>query len=85
MRLKIKKGDSLETEIVSGNRNLLGPHHAVELEPFGVSPYEFTMSGSWKDGKSDKYRQSYSFVPFGLKKIKYEVLKTEKKVNKEKI
>lgn len=85
VRLKIKKGDSLEIEIVSGNRNLLGPHHAVELEPFGVSPYEFTMSGSWKDGKSDKYRQSYSFVPFGLKKIKYEVLKTEKKVNKEKI
>lgn len=69
--VELKKGDRLQVEITSGNRNLLGPHHCIELEPFAVAPVNFTMSGTWKDGKSPDYRESYSFVPFGLERIDF--------------
>ena len=56
-----------EITLYSGNRNLLGPHHhAQEEDPMYVSPRSFELPGSWKDGKSEKERSSYSFVRFGL-------------------
>ena len=59
----LKKGEN-EVEIVLtvGNRNLLGPFHAIDEEPLGVGPYTFERMGSWKDGKSPLLRDSYAFV-----------------------
>ena len=49
-------------ELIVSNRNLLGPHHAMDEEPEFVGPFTYVMSGTWKDGKSTIYRDSYSFV-----------------------
>ena len=51
-------------ELIVSNRNLLGPHHMLaDEEPESVGPYSFELPGTWKDGKSTDYRDSYSFVP----------------------
>lgn len=56
-----------EITLYSGNRNLLGPHHnALEEEPLYAPPRAFELPGTWKDGKSEQERSSYSFVRFGL-------------------
>ncbi len=62
-------------EAVSGNRNLYGPHHYYIAEPYGVAPPCFTFTGTWKDGKSEEYRDSYSFVDFGVTAITITELK----------
>ncbi len=67
----VKPGENtLTVKLTSGNRNLLGPFHCTHAhEPYAVGPDTFTMYGSWRDGKSPLYRDSYSFVPFGLSDI----------------
>ncbi len=64
----IQVGENVaEITLYSGNRNLLGPHHnAKEEEPTYVGPRVFELPGSWKDGKSNMERSSYSFIRFGL-------------------
>ena len=64
----LKKGQNVaQITLYSGNRNLLGPHHNGQWEePAHVAPRVFELPGSWKEGKSDKERSSYSFVRFGL-------------------
>ena len=59
----LKKGEN-EVEIVLtvGNRNLLGPFHTQEEEPFGVGPYTFERIGTWTDGKSPLVCEGYAFV-----------------------
>lgn len=59
----LKKGEN-EVEIVLtvGNRNLLGPFHTQEEEPFSVGPYTFERMGTWKDGKSPLVCDGYAFV-----------------------
>ena len=63
----IKVGENVaQITLYSGNRNLLGPHHNIQEEPHYVAPRTFELPGSWKDGKSEQERSSYSFVRFGL-------------------
>ncbi len=60
----------LKLRVMNGNRNLLGPFHcAADPEPYAVDPGLFDMYGTWKDGKSDLYRDSYSFVCFGITEL----------------
>ena len=62
----VKEHNHISVTLFSGNRNLLGPHHwANSLEPKAISPTNFTMGRSWKDGKSKWYRESYSIISFG--------------------
>ncbi|HHV12519.1 MAG TPA: hypothetical protein GXX75_19785 [Clostridiales bacterium] len=57
----------LRIRLINGNRNLLGPFHcADDPEPYAVYPGLFDMYNTWNDGKSDLYRDSYSFVYFGV-------------------
>jgi len=59
----LKKGENLlEIEITNSLRNLLGPHHHQKAELLSVGPYSFSNEKNWTD--------SYSFIPFGLGKIK---------------
>ena len=56
-----------EITLYTGNRNLLGPHHyGPDEDPSYVAPRMFELPGSWKDGKSEMERSSYSFAKFGL-------------------
>ncbi len=54
--------NEIEITLTIGNRNLLGPFHAIEEEPFSVGPYTFERFGTWKNGKSSILRESYAFV-----------------------
>lgn len=65
-----------EVKIVlrSGLRNLFGPHHyKPDPEPMSVSPYNFEFRGEWKDGKPKDYTDEYHFVPFGIKKLFFNI------------
>ncbi len=60
----------LKLRVMNGNRNLLGPFHcAADPEPYAVYPSLFDMYSTWKEGTSDLYRDSYSFVYFGIQDI----------------
>jgi hypothetical protein len=65
-----KGRNTLKIKLINSNRNLLGPFHcANDHEPYGVSPNTFDMYGTWVNGKSEQYRDSYSFVKFGVEEI----------------
>lgn len=69
-RQYVQEHNQIVVTLFSGNRNLLGPHHwAKEFEPKAINPTYFTMGNSWKNGKSELYRDSYSLVSFGAKLI----------------
>ena len=67
----VSKGqNTLKIKLINSNRNLLGPFHcADDYEPYAVGPGTFDMYGTWINGKSEKYRDSYSFVKFGVDEI----------------
>jgi hypothetical protein len=69
-----KQGANLLTiKLINSNRNILGPFHcANDYEPYGVSPATFDMYGSWENDRSPQYRDSYSFVSFGIDSIDIE-------------
>ena len=55
--------NEIELELTVSNRNLFGPHHTADDEaPQYVGPFTFELPGSWKNGESDRYRSTYSFV-----------------------
>lgn len=59
--------NTIEITLCSSNRNLLGPHHLKDYEEtFDVGPYSYELKGTWINGKSNKERENYSFVRFGL-------------------
>ena len=54
--------NTLEITLTVGNRKLLGPFHAPQQELNYVSPNTFERVGTWKNGKSSAFRDSYAFV-----------------------
>lgn len=63
------QGDNeLVVELCGTNRNTLGPHHHVDLEPYGVGPGQFERNdGDWLDGPGGGgWLEEYAFVRFGL-------------------
>ncbi len=62
------KGENVaRITLYSGNRNFFGPHHYAEYEePIFVGPYAYELTKTWKDGRSELERESYTFVRFGL-------------------
>jgi len=60
----------LKIKIYNSNRNLLGPHHFIDPEPYGLGPDAFTLENQWNGEKCDAYREAYSFVHFGFDEIK---------------
>lgn len=59
----LNKGKNLiEIEITNSLRNLLGPHHFKVIHPEGTGPGTFNDKNAWVN--------YYTFVPFGLGRIK---------------
>jgi hypothetical protein len=59
--------NKLKIVLINSNRNLLGPFHcSSDVEPYSVNPGTFEMRGTWSGSKGRDYRNSYSFVQFGL-------------------
>ena len=68
--VELKKGtNKIALKITASLRNMFGPFHLKANEKDGVSPFSFTMSMSWKDGKSEWFDPAYKTFPFGLEKI----------------
>ena len=60
----VDAGDNKITfEIVTGNRNMLGPHHHPEGESYAVHPKSFGPNGNYSP---DNWRTRYTFVKTGL-------------------
>lgn len=66
----LKNGkNALKITLLSGNRNLLGPHHKPQGEIYSVGPSSFTDKYGWADDKSKPaWTDDYSFVMFGIER-----------------
>ena len=66
----LKNGENeLKIILLSGNRNLLGPHHKPQGELYSVGPSTFTDKYGWADDRSKPaWTDDYSFVKFGIEK-----------------
>lgn len=54
-------------QLLSGNRNLLGPHHRPLGEVYAVGPSTFTDKAGWADDpKLPTWTDNYNFVLFGI-------------------
>jgi len=64
----IKDGDNeIVVRLLSGNRNLLGPHHKPMGESYAVGPDTFTDKNGWSDDPNfESWTDNYSFVKFGF-------------------
>lgn len=57
-------------QMLSGNRNLLGPHHKPEGESYAVGPDTFSDKLGWSDDPNlPTWTDNYSFVLFGAELI----------------
>ncbi len=55
--------NTVKVTLTTSLRNLMGPHHfAPADEPEAVGPDHFDLTGSWVNGESPLYRDSYSLV-----------------------
>ena len=53
-------------QMISGNRNLLGPHHKPEGESYTVGPDTFSDKRGWTDDPDlPTWTDNYNFVLFG--------------------
>ncbi len=52
--------------LCNSRRNLLGPHHFPDPEPYAVGPNVFSLEKQWQDGKCGSYPDRYSFMRFGI-------------------
>lgn len=64
----LQEGENrIDLHLYNANRNLLGPLHHSQIEPFSVGPKTFTCAGTFRDGVSPDYlADRYCFVRFGL-------------------
>ncbi len=63
----LTEGDNeLVLRLTNSNRNLLGPHHCVDPEPYGVGPNTFSFESQWRHGRCSRFRERYAFVRFGI-------------------
>lgn len=54
-------------QMLSGNRNLLGPHHKPEGESYSVGPDTFSDKRGWTDDPNlPTWTDNYNFVLFGV-------------------
>lgn len=58
--------NTITVTICNAYRNLLGPHHRKDAEPFGVGPATFSFEKEWNGEKCDGYVPNYAFVRFGI-------------------
>lgn len=64
---RLREGENtVEIELLTGNRNLLGPHHRVKGESYLVAPATFTDGPDWEGGDGPFWRKDYCFVMTGV-------------------
>lgn len=58
--------NTVEIELLTGNRNLLGPHHRLKGESYLVAPATFTDGPDWEGGDGPYWCEDYCFVTTGV-------------------
>lgn len=62
----LKPGKNLiSVTLFNSNRNLMGPHHRPDPEPFAVGPNTFSYEKEWREESCPFYLERYAFVQFG--------------------
>ncbi len=56
--------NEIKVRFLISNRNLMGPHHFTGPKDMRISPRLFEFTGTWKDGKSPLYHESYDLRLF---------------------
>lgn len=63
----LREGDNtLRLTLTNSCRNLLGPHHRKEAEPWSVGPSSFSFVKEWHNGQCDAFVPAPAFVRFGI-------------------
>ncbi len=63
----LREGENIITlDICNSNRNLMGPHHRRDPEPFAVGPNTFSFEKEWNGRECADYRERYAFIRFGI-------------------
>ena len=63
----LREGDNtISLKLCNTLRNLLGPHHLTDPEPYGVGPGNFTLESQWQNESHPRFVERYSFVRFGV-------------------
>ncbi|MBQ4628532.1 MAG: hypothetical protein IJB44_05600 [Clostridia bacterium] len=63
----LKEGENeIILEFTNSMRNLMGPHHRHDAEPYGVGPSTFSFEKEWKSRECRSYADRYAFVRFGV-------------------
>ena len=64
----LKDGENeIKITLLSGNRNLFGPHHKPQGEIYSVGPSTFRDKYGWADDRTKPvWTDNYSFVKFGI-------------------
>ncbi len=58
--------NTITVKLYNSNRNLMGPHHGPDPEPWSVGPVNFSYEKQWsEDNKCGWYLDRYAFVNFG--------------------
>jgi len=60
--------NDIEVTICNSMRNLMGPHHRNDPEPYGVGPGTFSYEKEWHGRECRGYVDRYAFVRYGMKK-----------------
>ena len=60
--------NDIEVTICNSMRNLMGPHHRHDPEPYGVGPGTFSFEKEWHGRECRGYVDRYAFVRYGMKK-----------------
>lgn len=50
----------------NSNRNLMGPHHRHDPEPYALGPNTFSYEKEWNGRECDGYVERYAFVRYGF-------------------
>ena len=64
----LKEGENrIQLSLTFSNRNLLGPHHRREIEPFYQSPNTFSIEKEWLGGNAcQDFEESYALIRLGI-------------------
>jgi hypothetical protein len=63
----LKEGENeITLDLCNSNRNLMGPHHRHDPEPFVVAPGTLSYEKEWNGRECEDYCTRYAFVRFGV-------------------
>ena len=73
--LKANSLNRIELSLTGSLRNSIGPLHMPYDEDGGISPFNFTMFGTWNNGETPHFRAQKRYAPFGATQVSVKKIK----------